>query len=63
MVVKVKEPQESEFALLRDDLTLVTYLHLAAYPEVAKALLSAGTTAIAYETVQLAEARCHCSHR
>src|SRR4029079_12292525 len=46
--------QESEFALLRDDLTLVTYLHLAAYPEVAKALLSAGTTAIAYETVQLA---------
>ena len=54
MVVKVKEPQESEFALLRDDLTLVTYLHLAAYPEVAKALLSAGTTAIAYETVQLA---------
>ena len=53
MVVKVKEPQDSEFALLRDDLTLVTYLHLAAYPEVAKALLSAGTTAIAYETVQL----------
>ncbi len=44
MVVKVKEPQESEFALLRDDLTLVTYLHLAAYPDVAKALLSAGTT-------------------
>jgi alanine dehydrogenase len=55
MVVKVKEPQESEFALLRDDLTLVTYLHLAAYPDVAKALLSAGTTAIAYETVQLGD--------
>ena len=53
MVVKVKEPQESEFALLRDGLTLVTYLHLAAYPEVAKALLSSGTTTIAYETVQL----------
>ena len=55
MVVKVKEPQESEFALLRDDLTLVTYLHLAAYPDVAKALLSRRTTAIAYETVQLGD--------
>ena len=55
MVVKVKEPQESEFAMLRPDLTLFTYLHLAAYPDVAKALLSAGTTAIAYETVQLAD--------
>ena len=53
MVVKVKEPQESEFAMLRPDLTLFTYLHLAAYPDVAKALLSAGTTGIAYETVQL----------
>ena len=53
MVVKVKEPQDSEFAFLRDDLTLVTYLHLAAYPDVAKALVSSGTTAIAYETVQL----------
>lgn len=53
MVVKVKEPQESEFAHLRRDLTLFTYLHLAAYPEVAKALLAAGTTGLAYETVQL----------
>jgi alanine dehydrogenase len=53
LVVKVKEPQPSEFAYLRDDLTLVTYLHLAAYPEVAKALISSRTTAIAYETVQL----------
>lgn len=51
MVVKVKEPQESEFGLLRDDLTLFTYLHLAAYPVVADALLAAGTTALAYETV------------
>ena len=55
LVVKVKEPQESEFAMLRPDLTLFTYLHLAAYPEVAKALLAAGTTGIAYETVQLAD--------
>ena len=53
MVVKVKEPKAEEFGFLRPDLTLFTYLHLAAYPEVAKALLSAGTTAIAYETVQL----------
>jgi len=53
MVVKVKEPQASEFGYLRDDLTLFTYLHLAAYPEVAKALIGAGTTGIAYETVQL----------
>jgi alanine dehydrogenase len=53
LVVKVKEPKEEEFGLLRDDLTLFTYLHLAAYPDVAKALLAAGTTALAYETVQL----------
>lgn len=53
MVVKVKEPQSSEFGYLRDDLTLFTYLHLAAYPEVAKALVAARTTALAYETVQL----------
>jgi alanine dehydrogenase len=53
MVVKVKEPKEEEFRYLRDDLTLFTYLHLAAYPAVAEALLAAGTTAVAYETVQL----------
>jgi alanine dehydrogenase len=53
LVVKVKEPKEEEFGLLRPDLTLFTYLHLAAYPEVAKALIAAGTTALAYETVQL----------
>jgi alanine dehydrogenase len=53
MVVKVKEPQADEFAYLRPDLILFTYLHLAAYPEVATALLAAGTTSLAYETVQL----------
>jgi alanine dehydrogenase len=52
MVVKVKEPKAEEFGYLRPDLTLFTYLHLAAYPDVAKALLAAGTTAFAYETVQ-----------
>ncbi len=53
MVVKVKEPKAEEFGFLRQDLTLFTYLHLAAYPDVADALLRAKTTAIAYETVQL----------
>jgi alanine dehydrogenase len=55
MVVKVKEPTEKEFSYLRPDLTLFTYLHLAAYPKVAEALLKHGTTGIAYETVQLAD--------
>ncbi len=54
MVVKVKEPQPSEFAFLRPDLTLFTYLHLAAYPKVAEALLASKCIAIAYETVQTA---------
>ena len=54
LVVKVKEPQGAELDFLRADLTLFTYLHLAAYPEVGRRLLAAGTTAIAYETVQLA---------
>ena len=52
MVVKVKEPKEEEFGFLRNDLTLFTYLHLSAYPKVAEALVKAGTTAVAYETVQ-----------
>jgi len=53
LVVKVKEPQPEEFDYLRPDLVLFTYLHLAAYPAVGRALLEAGCTAIAYETVQL----------
>src|SRR5688572_27609176 len=53
LVVKVKEPQDTELAHLRPDLVLFTYLHLAAYPGVGTALLQAGTTALAYETVQL----------
>jgi len=55
MVVKVKEPKEEEFGFLRRDLTLFTYLHLAAYPNVANALVTAGTTAFAYETVQMSD--------
>jgi alanine dehydrogenase len=53
LVVKVKEPQPEEFGFLRSDLVLFTYLHLAAYTDVARALLEAGTAAVAYETVQL----------
>lgn len=53
MVLKVKEPIESEFGYLRSDLVLFTYLHLAAARPLTEALLAAGTTAIAYETVQL----------
>jgi alanine dehydrogenase len=51
LVVKVKEPQPGEFAFLRDDLLLFTYLHLAPDPRQADALLASGCTAIAYETV------------
>ncbi|OAN50402.1 alanine dehydrogenase [Magnetospirillum moscoviense] len=51
LVVKVKEPQASEFALLRDGQVLFTYLHLAPDPAQANALVERGVTAIAYETV------------
>jgi alanine dehydrogenase len=51
LIVHVKEPQQSEIAMLRPDHTLFTYLHLAAYPKVAEGLLASGATSIAYETV------------
>jgi len=51
LIVKVKEPQLMECKLLRPDHILFTYLHLAAVPEIAHALLRSGCTAIAYETV------------
>jgi alanine dehydrogenase len=53
LLLKVKEPVESEYGYFRDDLLLFTYLHLAAEPELTSALVAAGVTAIAYETVQL----------
>lgn len=55
LVLKVKEPIEAELGFLRDDLTLFAYLHLAAAPGLAHALLERGTTAIAYETVRAAD--------
>jgi alanine dehydrogenase len=52
LVCKVKEPQPQEQQWFRPGLVLFTYLHLAAYPEVAHALLDGGVTGVAYETVQ-----------
>ena len=51
MIVKVKEPQESEYGLLRKDQILFTYLHLAADLAQTEALIKSGCIAIAYETV------------
>ena len=53
LVLKVKEPIESEYGHLRPDLTLFTYLHLAADLPLTKELVTKKVTAIAYETVQL----------
>lgn len=53
MIMKVKEPQESEFALMRDGTILFTYLHLAANERVTRALLDRKITSIGYETIQL----------
>lgn len=55
LVIKVKEPQSSEYQYFREDLTLFTYLHLAAESELTKALVDKKVTGIAYETVQLAD--------
>lgn len=52
LVIKVKEPQPSEFRFLRPDMTLFTYLHLAAEEALTFALLDSGVTGIAYETVE-----------
>jgi alanine dehydrogenase len=53
LILKVKEPIADEYHRMRKDQVLFTYLHLAASQECTDALLEAGTTAIAYETVQL----------
>ena len=51
MIVKVKEPQPAECAMLRDGQVLFTYLHLAPDPEQTRALVASGCVAVAYETV------------
>jgi alanine dehydrogenase len=55
LLLKVKEPVAEEYHRLRGDQVLFTYLHLAASRACTDALLSSGTTAVAYETVQLAD--------
>jgi alanine dehydrogenase len=57
LVLKVKEPQPEEVALLRSEHTLFTYLHLAAEPSLAEGLRQSGATCIAYETVEDAAGR------
>lgn len=57
LVVKVKEPLPAEYAYLQKEQLLFTYLHLAADRVLTQALLDAGTTAIAYETVELPDRR------
>jgi alanine dehydrogenase len=54
LIVKVKEPQPVEIALLRPQHTLFTYLHLAADKQLTEDLVATGCTAIAYETVEIA---------
>jgi alanine dehydrogenase len=53
MIVKVKEPQPSEIALLRPGQILFTYLHLAADKSLTEGLLKSGATGIAYETIEV----------
>ncbi|MCD9023796.1 alanine dehydrogenase [Cohnella silvisoli] len=53
MIIKVKEPVNSEYGYFRNRLILFTYLHLSANPELVRALKETGVTAIAYETVEL----------
>jgi alanine dehydrogenase len=52
LILKVKEPQQSEVEMLRPDATLFTYLHLAPMPGLTEALRESGATCIAYETVE-----------
>ncbi len=52
LIVKVKEPQPSEYAHFRPGLTLFTYLHLAPLPDLTDALLNSRVNAVAYETIR-----------
>lgn len=52
MIIKVKEPQPEEIALLRPHHILYTYLHLAADKDLTEGLMKSGSTCIAYETIQ-----------
>ncbi len=52
MIVKVKEPQPSEYDLLKENQILYCYLHLANEPELTKKLVEKGVTSVAYETIE-----------
>lgn len=60
LVVKVKEPLASEFGYFRPGQVVFTYLHLAAAPELATALVDTGVTAVAYETIELEDRSLPC---
>lgn len=53
MIIKVKEPIQAEYGLMKPNLILYTYLHLAAEPELTKQLMERKVSAVAYETIQL----------
>src|SRR5205085_12423673 len=55
MIVKVKEPVETEYGLMQEGQTIYTYFHLAAVPSLAKALLDKRVSAVAYATIQTAD--------
>jgi alanine dehydrogenase len=55
MILRVKEPQTSEHALLREDQIYFSYLHLASSPEIARTLMKTGSVNIAYETIRTAD--------
>jgi alanine dehydrogenase len=57
LIVKVKEPQRSEWPWLRPDQVVFTYFHFAADEPLTRAVLASGTTAIAYETIRDAQGR------
>lgn len=57
MIVKVKEPLKEEYDRMQEGQIVYTYFHLAAVPELAKVLVDKGVTAVAYETIQLADGR------
>ena len=57
--LRLKEPLAAEYGFLREDLLLFTYLHMAAAPELADAMVNAKTTGVAYETVRSQEGHLH----
>lgn len=55
MIIKVKEPIESEYKLIKENQLLFTYFHFASYEPLTKAMMASGAVCLAYETVELAD--------